>query len=41
LSDQINSPVIELPFTVGGNKHANNLFTLYDSTIELLLSKLK
>ena len=30
-------PVLELPFTVGGNQRAGDLFGLFDSTIALLL----
>lgn len=36
LSKKSGIPVIELPFTVGGNKETNNLFSLFDETIRLL-----
>jgi len=36
LSERLNVPEIELPYTVGGNEQATDLFTLYDETIRLL-----
>lgn len=41
LSERLGSPVIELPFTVGGNPDATDLFTLYEETIRLLEEQLK
>ena len=37
LSEKTAIPVLELPFTVGGNDAANTLFNLYENTIDLLL----
>ena len=37
LHDKTGIPAIELPYTVGGNKRATDLFTLFDTTIKLLL----
>ncbi len=37
LSKRSDIPVVTLPFTVGGNADADNLFELYDNTITLLL----
>jgi zinc/manganese transport system substrate-binding protein len=34
-------PVVVLPFTVGGNERARDLFTLFDDTVERLLAALK
>ena len=36
LSERLNVPEIELPYTVGGNEQATDLFTLYDETIRML-----
>lgn len=36
LSKKSGIPIIELPFTVGGNEKANDLFSLFDETIRLL-----
>ena len=36
LSEQLDVPKIELPYTVAGNDNATNLFTLYDETIRML-----
>lgn len=36
LSDRLGVPAIVLPFTVGGNPDANDLFGLFDSTLSLL-----
>ena len=36
LHDRTGIPVIVLPYTVGGNKQATDLFTLFDSTLQLL-----
>jgi len=37
LSDKTGIPAIELPFTVGGSKAANDLFSLFDVTIDKLV----
>ncbi len=37
LSKQTDIKVVELPFTVGGNAAANDLFSLYDDTLARLL----
>ncbi|MGD8547127.1 MAG: zinc ABC transporter substrate-binding protein [Thiohalophilus sp.] len=37
LAGKTGIPVITLPFTVGGNKQAKDLFSLYDDTLNLLL----
>jgi zinc/manganese transport system substrate-binding protein len=37
LSDKTAIPIVVLPFTVGGNERATDLFSLYDNTFELLL----
>jgi len=36
LSEKSGVPVLELPFTVGGSKAANSLFSLYDDTLSKL-----
>ena len=36
LSDRLNIPEIQLPFTIGGTDKAVDLFTLYDETIRML-----
>jgi len=36
LSEKSAIPVVSLPFTVGGNKKADNLFALYQNTLSLL-----
>ncbi len=36
LSERLNVPEIDLPFTVGGNEQAIDLFSLYDETIRML-----
>ena len=41
LSQRAGIPTVELPYTVGGSKRAQDLFTLYDDTIERLLAALK
>ena len=41
LAEQANIPAVVLPFTVGGNERANDLFGLFDSSIALLLGALK
>ena len=37
LSQRLDIPEIELPFTVGGNDETVDLFSLYDTTIRMLL----
>jgi zinc/manganese transport system substrate-binding protein len=37
LSEHSGIPVVDLPYTVGGNAAASNLFTLFDDTIDRLL----
>lgn len=37
LHDKTGIAVVELPYTVGGNEQATDLFTLFDNTIDLLL----
>jgi zinc/manganese transport system substrate-binding protein len=37
LSQQVGIPAVALPFTVGGNDAASDLFGLFDSTVALLL----
>jgi zinc/manganese transport system substrate-binding protein len=37
LSEKTAIPIVVLPFTVGGNEHAVDLFSLYDNSFELLL----
>ncbi|MCB1601972.1 MAG: zinc ABC transporter substrate-binding protein [Lysobacterales bacterium] len=41
LSERTGVPAVVLPFTVGGNDQAKDLFGLYDSTIDLLLGAIK
>jgi len=41
LSEKANIPVVVLPFTVGGNAQARTLSSLYDDTINRLLTGLK
>lgn len=41
LSSRTGIPIVELPFTVGGNQNANNLESLFDETIRLLQRVLK
>jgi zinc/manganese transport system substrate-binding protein len=36
LSDKTKYPVVELPYTVGGNDKSSTLFDLFDNTISLL-----
>ena len=38
LAEKTGATVIELPFTVGGNAKANNLFELFDETIRALVN---
>lgn len=41
LNQKTGIPIIELPFTVGGNSQAKDLAGLFDDTIQQLLSRLK
>ncbi len=41
LSKKVGIPVIELPFTVGGNAAATDLFSLFDDTLARLLGALQ
>jgi zinc/manganese transport system substrate-binding protein len=41
LSQQTGIPAVELPFTVGGNDNAQDLFALFDDTLARLLDALK
>ena len=41
LSDEAHIPAVALPFTVGGNDKAGDLFGLFDSTVALLLEAAK
>lgn len=36
LSEKANIPAIELPYTIGGDKYSDSLFSLFDRTITLL-----
>lgn len=36
LSDRLGSPVVEMPFTVGGSEASTNLFELFEQTITIL-----
>jgi zinc/manganese transport system substrate-binding protein len=37
LSERVNIPVVQLPFSVGGTPRANDLFGLFDDTLDRLL----
>jgi len=41
LSDRTDIPTVVLPYTVGGNDNATDLFALYDDTLQRLLSALQ
>ena len=41
LAERAGIPAVELPYTVGGSVRANDLFGLFDDTIERLLNGLK
>jgi len=41
LSERLSIPEIQLPYTVGGNDKATDLFTLYDETISMLMEHRK
>lgn len=41
LSEHAHIPAVALPFTVGGNAQADDLFGLFDSTVALLLGAVK
>ena len=38
LSDRVHAPVVTLPFSVGGDDKAKDLFGLFDDTIDKLLA---
>jgi len=38
LSDRVHAPVVTLPFSVGGDDQAKDLFGLFDDTIDKLLA---
>ena len=40
LSDEMKIPLVELPYTVGGNEQVKDLLTLFDDTIQRLLTAL-
>ncbi len=40
LSEKSGVPIVSLPYTVGGNQQAQDLFSLYDTTLALLLAGL-
>jgi len=37
LAERTQLPVVVLPFTVGGNEQAKDLFSLFDDTVQRLL----
>ena len=39
LSEKTDIKIIKLPYTIGGDSNSNNLFELFDQTINLLLQK--
>lgn len=41
VSERTKSPIVVLPFTVGGNEQAKDLFSLYDDTIRRLKEAMK
>jgi zinc/manganese transport system substrate-binding protein len=41
IGEHAKIPAVALPYTVGGNAQARDLFSLYDNTIQLLLGALK
>ena len=41
LADRVHAPVVELPFSVGGDAGAKDLFGLFDDTLDKLLAGLK
>jgi len=41
ISDRLHIPAVVLPFTIGGDEAAKNLFSLYDDTINRLLAAAK
>ena len=41
LAERTGVPALVLPFTVGGDDQAKDLFGLYDSTLDRLLGALK
>jgi len=41
IAEHANIPALALPYTVGGNDQAKDLFSLYDNTLSLMLGALK
>ena len=41
LSERIHTPVVLLPYSVGGTPAAHDLFTLFDDTVARLLGAIK
>ena len=41
LAERARIPAVVLPFTVGGNNKAKDLFSLFDDTVQRLLGALK
>ena len=41
ISERAKIPAVVLPFTIGGTDQANDLFSLYDDTLNRLLAGLK
>ena len=41
LSERAKIPAVTLPYTVGGNEQAKDLFGLFDDTIQRLLAAAK
>ena len=41
LAERSGLPVVVLPFTVGGNERAKDLFSLFDDTVARLLAATK
>lgn len=41
LAERTHMPIVVLPFTVGGNENAKDLFSLFDDTVQRLLGAVK
>ncbi|TDY03971.1 metal ABC transporter substrate-binding protein [Thiohalophilus thiocyanatoxydans] len=41
LARRSEAPLVSLPYTVGGNERAQDLFSLYNNTLELLLAEIE
>ena len=41
LAERTKLPIVVLPFTVGGNEQAKDLFALFDDTVQRLLKGLR